>query len=60
MNSIVPALARSSDAERRMPRRTSGSAARRSIAANAASRATLPARPASVRAMSASGARTTV
>ena len=59
---IAPRLARTRGAERRMPRRTSGKAERRSTAVNTANSAAAPANETSVRAdaQPTSGASTTV
>ena len=62
MSDIAPTLARTSEAERRIPSRTSGRAVRRSMATNAVIRAATAAREPIVRteAQPASGASTTV
>jgi len=61
-SSIAPMFARTRELERRIPRRTSGTATRRSIATNEARMAATPANEPSVRAVAhpTSGASTTV
>ena len=58
-NSRAPTLARTRGADRRMPRRTSGAAERRSMAVNTASSTTPPASVAAVYVHATSGRRTT-